>query len=134
MKRYARLCLLFLSLTCISLAADAQGRRPSGAGAHRGTARPGTGRPLDIGRANMASQRQEMEAAREAAAARQQEAERRRLEAEANNRSAEARAENPPNEHAADEAFLAEENAENQELREERRELQGDNRGERGPE
>lgn len=42
------------------------------------------------------------------------------------------RAKHPPNEDAADDAFVAEDNAVNQELRDERRNLRGDNRGDHG--
>ena len=49
-------------------------------------------------------------------------------------RSAEMRAEHPPNENAAPEAFLAEENALNAELREQRKNMRAENRGDdRGP-
>ena len=95
-------------------------------------------------RARSEERRREAEAKKAEAEARHEEAEARRAAAEANSRgedsraehdrSAEARAEHPPNEQAAPEAFLAEENALNAELREQRKDLRAENRGDRGPE
>jgi hypothetical protein len=60
------------------------------------------------------------------------EAQQRRADGEAHNRSAEARAEHAPNEHAADEATLADQNSKNKDKRSERRALKGENRGDHG--
>ncbi len=97
------------------------------------------------------SMRREMEDMRARSEERRREAETKRAEAEAarvegeanwqqgedaraeHDRSAEARAEHPPNEHAALEAFLAEENALNAELRGQRKDMRAENRGDRGP-
>ena len=154
MIRRASLCIALVSLLGLSLAVDAQGRRPSSPG-NQGrapggpsTTRPSTTRPSDFGRSSMearraeaAARRAEAEARRGQAETRRAEAEQRRLEAQrrreeaaANNQSATARVDHPPNENAAAEAFLAEQNAENQDLRDERAELREENRGERGPE
>ncbi len=94
-------------------------------------------------RARSAERRREAETKRAEAEARHVEAEARRAEAKANgrgddaraehDRSTEARAEHPPNEHAALEAFLAEENALNAELRGQRKDMRAENRGDRGP-
>lgn len=126
-------------LLAISAAADAQGRS-GGAGGQAGS------RPMPPGQQHeMGAMRQlDAETRRlekvEAAHIRAEAAQRKRLEAEAHNASEQARTEHAPGEergpnveHAAPEAFIAEGNAENQNLREERRDLQGDNRGDHGP-
>lgn len=126
------------ALLAFSAAADAQGRS-GGAGGKAGS-RPMPGQQRDMG----AMQQQRAEVRRlekvEAARLKAEEAQRKRLEAEANNASEQARTDHAPGEehgpneeHAAPEAFIAEGNAENQNLREERRDRQGDNRGEHGP-
>jgi len=51
---------------------------------------------------------------------------------EARDRSDEARADHPPNEHAADEARIAEKNAANKDARKERRHRKRDNRADHG--
>lgn len=99
-------------------------------------------------RRDMEGMRARAEERRREAEARRAEAEEKRAEAEArhaeangrgedaraeHDRSAQARAEHPPNEHAAPDAFLAEENALNAELREQRKGLRAENRGDRGP-
>ena len=77
------------------------------------------------------ARRAEAEAKRAAAETNRQNGEDARAEHE---RSVQARIDHPPNEHAAPEAFLAEENALNAELREQRKDLRAANRGEeRGP-
>ena len=140
MIRLISVCAMLFTLLALSISVDAQGR-PGGAGQGAGS-RPSMGQQRHMG-ASMRQQdemrRQEAQARRQAAAAKRQESETRRAEAEAkraeaeeNNRSEEARAEHPPDEHAADEAFLAEANAENQNLRDERPDLRGDNRGGHG--
>ncbi len=102
-------------------------------------------RDMEDMRARSEQRRLEAEASRAEAVAKRAEAEAARAEGEANrqngedaraahDRSAEMRAAHPPNEHAAAEAFLAEENALNAELREQRKDLRGENRGDRGPE
>jgi len=129
MNRQASLCTVFVLLVGLSLSAHAQGHRPSGAANQGLTRSPTVLSPSDSGRVSIEARRQEMEARRAAAQARSQEAQRKRQEAEANNRSAEARAEHPPSEKAAAEAVLAEQNAENQELRDGRKDLKEENRG-----
>ncbi len=96
-------------LLAISAAADAQGRS-GGAGGQAGS-RPMPGQQRDMG----AMQQQRAEARRlekvEAARLRAEEAQRKRLDAEANNASEAARIDHAPDEHAAEEAFIAEGNA-----------------------
>ncbi len=141
MVRLMSVSATLVFLLALSMSVYAQGHRPVGAGSGAGN-RPSMSqhrdRP-DVMRQQSEMRRQEAEARRLAAeakrqeaVARQAEAEARRAAAEEHNRSEEARAEHPPNEHAADEAFLAEENAENQNLRDERPDLRGDNRGDHG--
>ena len=133
MIRLISVCAALVTLLALSMSVDAQGRRPSGTtGAGN---RPSMGQQRDMG----ASMRQQAEMRRQEAEAKQQEAEARLAEAEAkraaakeHNQSEDMRDEHPPNEHAAVEALLAEENAENQNLRDERPDLQRDNRGDHG--
>lgn len=73
-------------------------------------ARPG-GAGNKPGQPPSAGQQRETESMRQQAETRRQEAEAKRAEAEAKSRSELSRAEHPPNEHAADAAFSAEENA-----------------------
>ena len=133
--------VVLAALLTWSISADAQGRNPSG-GAGAGN-RPSMGQQQDMRSMRQQSElrRQESEIRRQATETRRQEAELRKAEAEnkriaaeENNRSEESRTEHPPNGHAADEAFLAEENAESQNLRDERPDLRGDNRGDHGAE
>ena len=141
MIRLISIGAMLISLLALSTSVYAQGR--SGGGPSQGASnRPSISQHHD--RANVMRQqsemrRQEAEASRLVAEANRQEAEARKADAEAkraaaeeHNQSEEVRAEHPPNEHAADEAFLAEENAENQNLRDARPDLQGDNRGDHG--
>jgi hypothetical protein len=65
----------------------------------------------------MESVRSTSEVRRQGAEARRQAAQVKRAEGEAHNNSEEARAAHPPNEHAADQAILAEQNAENRDSR-----------------
>lgn len=140
MIRLISVCAALVSLLALSISVDAQGR-PGGAGQGAGS-RPSMGQQRHMG-ASMRQQaemrRQEAEARRLVAEAKRQEAEARKAEAEAkraagaeHNRSEDMRELHPPDEHAADEAFLAEANAENQNLRDERPDLRGDNRGDHG--
>jgi hypothetical protein len=119
--------VMTLTLAVISIAANAQGRRPSGATSPAAGQRPSFGHVQAPHSAFRTTQQQSEQRRLEAEQLRQA-AEQRRLEAEANSQSDEARAEHPPNEHAADEATDADQNAENSELRDERRALQQDNR------
>ncbi len=137
--------ILIAALGVIAASASyAQGR---GGGQGRGQA-PSQMRDSarqDSMRRDMEDMRARSEQRRLEADARRVEAEAKRAEAEANrqngedaravhDRSAEMRAAHAPNEHAAPEAFLAEENALNAELREQRKDLRAENRGDRGPE
>lgn len=128
MKHRMLIAGLVLTTLALTTVANAQGRS---SGARNSNAhRPSTIQQIDMMsmRQQAEMRRQEAEARRQAADARRLEAEQRRAEAEANNRSEDAQAEHPPNEHAAIEAFAAEGNAENQNLRDERPDLRGDNR------
>ena len=110
--------LWVLILAGMSSYAAAQGRGHSAGGAPGGGARgPMTSSPLP-------SQRQD--------AQHRIESQQRRAAGEAHNRSTEARAQHPPDEHAADEARLAEKNSANKDRREERRALREKNRRSHG--
>jgi hypothetical protein len=129
-----------IALLLASSLSQAQGRRPSGAGAQGPSPRPTLSQPLESGRFEADSRRLQADSRRLEAEQQRLDAEQRRLEAEQkrlaaaeNDRSDDSRAEHPPNDHAADEASAAEDNALNADLREERAERQGDNRGDRGP-
>ena len=139
-------------LLAISLAANAQGRPPGGAGSGA------SNRPSMSQHRDMSSMRQQADAWRQAAEMRRQEAEAKRLIAEAKRliaevkqqeadaRRAEAgamveefgqsvamRAAHPPNSNAADVAFRAALNADdNLALRDDRPDLAGENRREHG--
>ena len=101
-------------------------------------------RDIEDMRARSEERRLEAEARRAEAESKRAEAEAARAEGETNSqhgedaraehdRSVQVRIDHPPNEHAAPEAFLAEENALNAELREQRKDLRAENRGDRGP-
>ncbi|MCH9025638.1 MAG: hypothetical protein IIA05_00800 [Proteobacteria bacterium] len=107
-------------------------------------------RDLEDMRARAAERRREAEAARAADDTRRAEAEAGHAAAQARHaaaethsrgenasaeheRSASSRAEHPPNEQAAPEAFMAEENALNAELRKQRKDLRAENRGGHAP-
>ena len=139
-----RLITVSATLVCLlalSMSVYAQGKRPGGAGSGASN-RPSMSQHRDRAdtmRQQAEMRRQEAEARRLVAEAKRQEADAQKAEAEAkraageeHNRSEDMRELHPPNEHAADEAFLAEENAENQNLRDERPDLRGDNRGDHG--
>ena len=124
-------------LLALSMSVYAQGHRPVGAGSGAGN-RPSMSQHRDrpnVMRQQSDIRRQEAEARRLAAEVNRQEADARKTEAEArraaaeeHNRSEEARAE-----HAADEAFRAELNADdNLALRDDRPDLAGQNRREHG--
>ena len=108
---------LCAALLAVGSTAAAQGRRPSAA------PQTGTQRSLPA----QVENRRPTDTSGQAQA-RRAEAEARRQAAAANNKSAEARAAHPPNEHAADEAFLAEQNAEGRDARSARREQRRENR------
>lgn len=92
----------------VSTAASAQGR-PDGAG-------------NSAGQRASAGQQDKRDAQRERAEIRRLEAEAKKAEAEVHNRSRQMRAENPPDEHADDAAFSAEQNADGQARAEQMRE------------
>ena len=126
------------SLLAISLAANAQGQRPSNAGQGAGS-RPSMSQQRDMSsmRQQAEMRRQEAEARRLAAEVKQQEADARRAEAgavvEEFGQSVAMREAHPPNSNAADEAFRAELNADdNLALRDDRPDLAGENRREHG--
>ena len=132
-------------LLAISLAANAQGRPPGGAGSGASN-RPSMSQQHDMSsmRQQSEARRQEAEMRRQAADARRLEADARRLEADAKKAEAVAageqygqsvamRSAHPPNSNAADEAFRAELNADdNLALRDDRPDLAGENRREHG--
>ncbi len=145
MIRKISISVVVASLLAISLAANAQGQRPSSAGQGAGS------RPSMSQQRDMSSMRQQADARRQEVEMRRQEAEARRLAAEAKQHEADARrAEagavveefgqsvamreaHPPNSNAADEAFRAELNADdNLALRDDRPDLAGENRREHG--
>ena len=145
MIRKISISVVVASLLAISLAANAQGQRPSSAGKGAGN-RPSMSQQRDT-----SSMRQQADARRQEAEMRRQEADARRLEAEAKRQEADAkkaeevaageqygqsiamRAAHPPNSNAADEAFRAELNADdNLALRDDRPALAGENRREHG--
>jgi hypothetical protein len=112
--------VVFVSLALVLFglgpSADAQGRRPSGAQPGAAVHRPSMTRvepraAATIGRRDAAARGED------ASAARRQAAEARREAARENDKSAEARAAHPPNEHAAEAAFLAEQNADHRDTR-----------------
>ncbi len=125
-------------LLAISLAANAQGRPPGGAGSGA------SNRPSMSQQHDMSSMRQQSDARRQEAEMRRQAADARRLEADAKKAEAVAageqygqsvamRSAHPPNSNAADEAFRAELNADdNLALRDDRPDLAGENRREHG--
>ena len=136
--------VIVVSLLVISQAANAQGR-PSHAGQSLGN------RPSMSQQRDMFSMRQQSDARRQDAEIRRQEAEAGRLAAEAKQQEADARSAeagavadefgqsvamreaHPPNSNAADEAFRAELNADdNLALRDDRPDLAGENRKEHG--
>ena len=144
MNHKISISVVVASLLTISLVANAQGR-PSSAGQGAGS------RPSMSQQRDMSSMRQQADARRQEAEMRRQEAEARRLAAEAKQQEADARrAEagavveefgqsvamreaHPPNSNAADEAFRAELNADdNLALRDDRPDLAGENRREHG--
>ena len=147
MVRKISISVVVASLLAISLAANAQGR-PGGAGSGA------SNRPSMSQQRNMSRMRQQADARRQEAKMRRQEAEVRRLAAEAKQQEADARkaeadaavaageqhgqsvamrAAHPPNSNAADEAFRAELNADdNLALRDDRPDLAGENRREHG--
>jgi hypothetical protein len=127
MMRSISLGALSIGLLAISLGAHAQGRGPGGAPSQSAGQRPAISSQIETGRMTAEARRQEAEARRLQAEARRQEAQARRQAAEANNQSEAARAAHPPNEHAADQAFSAEANAENADRREQRRALRREN-------
>lgn len=124
---------LVLAAITVDTSAHAQGR-PAGAG--QGTAnRPTATQPNE-----RSAMRQQAETRRQEAEARRQEAATRRAEAETMNRSERLHADHPPNEHAADEAFAADEisggsdNAgEMRDRRDARKAIQEEYRGNRVP-
>ena len=142
MIRLISVSAMLVSILTFSMSVYAQGHRPVGAGAGAGNRpsmsqhrdRPDTMRQQsEMRRQEAEARRLAAEANRQEADARQAEAEARRAAAEEHNRSEEARAEHPPNEHAADEAFRAELNADdNLALRDDRPTLGGENRREHG--
>ena len=144
MIRKISISVVVASLLVISLAANAQGR-PGGAGSGA------SNRPSMSQQRDMSRMRQQADARRQEAEMRRQEADARRLEAEAKRQEADAkkaeevaageqygqsiamRAAHPPNSNAADEAFRAELNADdNLALRDDRPDLAGENRREHG--
>ena len=134
---FSALCAFLLLL---SISVDAQGKRPDSG--HGAANRPLTSQhrnrsdsmrqQAEIRRQQAAVRRQAAEARREVAEARKAEAEAKRIAAEEHNRSEQAREDHPPNENASVEAFLAEANAENQNLRDQRPNLRADNRNNHG--
>ena len=145
MIRKISISVVVASLLAISLAANGQAQRPSSAGQGPGS------RPSMSQQRGMSRVRQQPDARRQEAEMRRQEAEARRLAAEAKQQEADAkkaevaaageqygksiamRAAHPPNPNAADEAFRAELNADdNLALRDDRRDLAGENRREHG--
>ena len=142
MIRKISISAVVASLLAISLAANAQGQRPGGAGSGASN-RPSMSQQRDRAdamRQQAEMRRQDSQARRQAAEARRQKAEARRAEAEAkraaaeeHNQSVAMREAHPPNSNAADEAFRAELNADdNLALRDDRRDLAGENRREHG--
>lgn len=131
-------CIVLAVLGGIGTAVHAQGHRPSTPGTQGLSRAPTVGNPLgfeqlgSFERLNAEARRQHTEARRAAAEARREEAQRKRQEAQARNKSDEARAKHPPNQQAASEAFLADQNAENQTLRDERKQTKEKNRGDHG--
>ena len=137
MIRNISISVVVASLLAISLAANAQGR-PGGAGSGA------SNRPSMSPQRDMSRMRQQADARRQEADARRQEAEAKRQEADAKKaeevavgeqygQSIAMRAAHPPNSNAADEAFRAELNAEdNLALRDDRPDLAGENRREHG--
>ena len=125
-------------LLAISLAANAQGKPPGGAGSGA------SNRPSMSQQRDMSSMRQQSDARRQEADMRRQAADARRLEADAKKaeevaageqygQSVAMRSAHPPNSNAADEAFRAELNADdNLALRDDRPDLAGENRREHG--
>ena len=139
MKRELLTVAIAAMMFTLSIVADAQSR--PGSPRNSAAQHPSTMQQRDstMMRQQAEMRRQEAEARRQTAEAQRLEAERRKAEAEAkraegeaHNRSEEARAEHPPNEHAAIEAIIAEGNADNQEVRDERSDLRGESRGEHG--
>jgi hypothetical protein len=116
MIRRTTLCLTVAALIGLSSQAGAQGRAPAGAG----HSTPAMSQAEIRNRVAAADARRQDAARRAEAEARRAEAQRRRAEAEAHNNSDEARAAHPPDEHAADNATLAEQNADRRERRERR--------------
>ncbi len=138
MIRNISFSVVVASLVAISLAANAQGQRPSSAGQGAGS-RPSMSQQRDMSsmRQQADARRQKAEARRLAAVAKQQEADARRAEAgavvEEFGQSVAMREAHPPNSNAADEAFRAELNADdNLALRDDRPDLAGENRREHG--
>ena len=147
MIRNISISVVVASLLTISLAANAQGR-PSSAGQGAGS-RPSMNQQRDMSsmRQQADARRQEAEMRRQEAAARQLAAEAKQQEADASKAEADAavaagdqygqsvamREAHPPNSNAADEAFHAELNADdNLALRDDRPDLAGENRREHG--
>jgi hypothetical protein len=134
MIRLISLSALSACLLAISVPADAQGQRPSGA-QNRGApsqsigSRPTISGQSETRRVTAEALRREAGANRVESETRRAAAQARREAAQANNRSEDARAAHPPNEKAAEEAFLAEQNADKKNLRAERRALRRANRG-----
>ena len=125
MIRLISVSAMLVSLLILSMSVYAQGNRPDGAGSGVGNRRlmsQQRGR-ADAMRQQAEMRRQEAAVRWLAADARIAEAEAKRAAAEEHKRSEETCAAHPPNEHVAEEAFLAEENAENQNLRDERPDL-----------
>jgi hypothetical protein len=128
--RKVTFCLAVIALVGASSYAAAQGHRP---GAASGVGRAGpsvSGAPGGFGLGGFGAQSQSQPHRQDAP--HRLEAEQRREDGQAHNRSAEQRAEHAPNEHAADEARLADQNKTNKDRRAERRELKGENRGTHG--
>jgi hypothetical protein len=110
---------LCAALLAVGSTAAAQGRRPSAA-----PPQPGAQRSVPT---QVENRRQPADTSGQSQA-RRAEAEARRQAAAANNKSAEARAAHPPNEHAADEASAAEQNADGRAARSARRDERRENR------
>lgn len=125
MIRHMSLCLFFAA-TLAMAGANAQGHRPAGVGGqsagHSPTAFGGS----------LESQRFHSDFGRTTADTKRAEADAKREAAKAKNKSEDARAAHPPNEHAADEAFLAEQNADNKDQRDQRRDSKSENRADHG--
>lgn len=137
MIRHVSLCLVFAAAVAAGPAAYAQGHRPAGAGGPASAGGPTSAAGQSFGHAptfggSLDSQRLHSDAGQATADANRAAAEAKRQAGRSHNKSEEKRAAHPPNEHAADEAFLAEQNAGNKDLRDQRKDLKGKNRGDHG--